>query len=512
MKKMFYMMSFALITISLFGVSCSSENMTEEMSCLDKDEKKSISHAISMEQALMSLQFFLNDSTEDRTRSSIKDRKIKDVFAVKYETEATRGTLYEDLDCENLLYIANFEGEQGFAVLAADDRIKHEILAVTEEGTLSNEDMDSAMENLLCEERPIIEGYPLTGDGFFTVNDYPDEVFMNPNTVSLYDPDEDDSLVGNFDETDDEDITRAMAANSTSIEGNRGRMVGAMCLAYTMEQIIIDDDGRIGGGNSSSRTEVTTAWSTEKIVYPLLGSYRSWNQSSPFNDFYPQKRKYLFFGKKRNAPAGCFPLAIAKIITHFERPNTFKYNGVAVNWNQLKTNLWSEIGKKSAASLLRGISSGCSSWYFYAGTFTFPGRATSYMRFVGYNDAHSYNYSFPRVTEMIDKGCPLIIYGVPGINIFNSHAWNIDGYKIKVKTTTIKTYVGNTLQRETTRTEPIHMVHCDFGWGGPYNGYYVSGVFNSNDSRTEFDNNSYNQSKKKKYNTLVKIIKYDKPM
>lgn len=134
------------------------------------------------------------------------------------------------------------------------------------------------------------------------------------------------------------------------------------------------------------------------------------------------------------------------------------------------------------------------------------------MRFIGYDNAHSYSYSFPRVIEMIDKGCPLIIYGVPGINIFNSHAWNIDGYKVKVKTTTTRTYVGNSLQNETTRTEPLQMVHCDFGWGGPYNGYYVSGVFNSKDSRTEFDNSADAQRKQKKYNTLVKIITYNKPM
>lgn len=504
-----WMLAAILICGTSVVTSCSNEDIPDVVETEEKTEFHP--HAISMEEALLSLQKFLDDTSEEATTRAAA-RKIGDVFAVKYEKVATRAALSEDFDCENLLYVANFENERGFAVLAADDRIENEILAVTEKGSLSNKDMDSAMESLFCEERPVVKGYPLTGDGFFTVDEYPGELFMNPNTVSLYVPEENDTLVGNFDETDDEDVTRA---NPDSPEGLRGRMVGALCLAYTIDHII-DDDGRIigggGGGGSSTRTETLESWATEKFTPSLLATYKYWKQSSPFNDLCPERRKFVLLGDKKKAAAGCFPLAISKIMTHFENPNRFTYNGYTVDWAQLKTNFNSTVGLKSAAALLRGVGVSCDSWYFYQGTFTFPNKATSYMRFIGYNNAHSRNYSFSRVTEMIDKGCPLIIYGVPGINIFNSHAWNIDGYKVKVKTTTTRTYVGNSLQNETTRTESLQMVHCDFGWEGAYNGYYVSGVFDSRDSRTEFDSNAYNQSKKRKYNTLMKVITYDKPI
>lgn len=300
----------------------------------------------------------------------------------------------------------------------------------------------------------------------------------------------------------------------------------SLCVSYAINEIReherleyfqpVQDDMIIGGGSgggssSTPRTETSTSiWSVKESVSPILSKFVGWHQRSPFNDLYPKKRKYIIFGTKRNAPAGCFPLAIAKILTHFEYPNRYTYNGYTVNWAELKNSYNSTVGKQSAAHLLKGISSGCDSWYFYAGTFTFPSEATSYMRFIGLNNAHSYNYSFDRVTGMIDKGCPLIIYSVPGINVFKSHSWNIDGYKIKERTITTKTYIGNTLQDTKTKTETCKMVHCDFGWDGKCNGYYVSGVFKLNDSNIEHDpGTSYGGDTN--YNNLLKVITYDKP-
>lgn len=195
-----WMLAAILICGTSVVTSCSNEDIPDVVETEGKTELHP--HAISMEEALLSLQKFLDDTSEEATTRAAA-RKIGDVFAVKYEKVATRAALSEDFDCENLLYVANFENERGFAVLAADDRIENEILAVTEKGSLSNKDMDSAMESLFCEERPVVKGYPLTGDGFFTVDEYPGELFMNPNTVSLSVPEENDTLVGNFDETDD---------------------------------------------------------------------------------------------------------------------------------------------------------------------------------------------------------------------------------------------------------------------------------------------------------------------
>jgi len=201
-------------------------------------------------------------------------------------------------------------------------------------------------------------------------------------------------------------------------------------------------------------------------------------------------------------------LAISKIFAYFEQPSVFVYNGVEVNWQSLKQDYQSTQGAKSAAALLRGIGSGCDSWYFYQGTFTFPNKATSYMRFVGYENARSYDYKFSRVVDMLDGGKPIIIYAIPGINIFKSHCWNIDGYQVKERTITTRKYIEGVLDSETAETEQVDVVHCDFGWGGHCNGYYVSGVFDL-ENPFEFDNKKDNGSNNN-YNTLLKIVTYTK--
>lgn len=507
MKLSNFFVAVCMAACSFFLSACEDDVNNHQVK-LEKSASE-LSHTITKEKALASLQSFLSETNKDQTRSIPDNRRIKDIFAVTRTSNITRALARTDI-----LYVANFEDNQGFAVLAADDRIKDEVIAVTSEGSLSRNDINSVL-NEDFYNRPVVKGYPLTGNGFFTVNEYPDEVFMNPNTVSLYDEKEDDTLVGNFglDDYGEEDENGNLVNTTNSADASikeSKKMISKLCIAYAVSAIddFYDIDGGQNNGNST-RTETTTSWSNVKIASPLLQLYKKWNQNTPFNDLYPKKRKYILFGHKRRAPAGCFPLAISKIMTHFERPR-YTYNGYTINWGALKNDFYSANGKKSAAHLLRAISSGCDSWYFYAGTFTFPGKATSYMKSIGYKNARSYDYKYSRVTAMIDKGCPLIIYAIPGINIFNSHSWNIDGYKVKVKTTTTKKYVGNVLKSVTNKTDTCNMVHCDFGWGGPCNGYFVSGVFKLNSPNNEFDN-PYDKGKNTKYNTLLKIVTYDKP-
>ncbi|MGM9764167.1 MAG: C10 family peptidase [Candidatus Cryptobacteroides sp.] len=514
-----------MLTAALLVMSCQIEKELVPDSDFNQSDLAGNKYAISVDDALENLEAFLVDSDNPATRSI--NRVVSSIKPIKYNVLATKGEL-DSLDCENLLYVANFEQGDGYAILAADERIGEKVIAVTDDGCLSDATVYSAME-LAQEERLIIDGYPLTGPGFFTTPETGDEVFMNPNTVLLYDESMNDTMVGNF-SLDDEcavdengnPLDSLMA--DVRIKSTPEILTSSLCVSYAINEIkdfnkyedmkyddSVDVIGGNGGGSyvssTSTKTE-TSAWDVKKSVEPILTKYVSWTQSAPFNDLYPWRRKYLVVGHKRRAPAGCFPLAIAKILTHYKYPDRFTYNGYTVDWNELSKSNMSEKAKKSAAYLLRGISSGCGCLYFYQGTFTFPSSATSYMRFIGLNNAHSHDYSFNRVTGMVDKGRPLIIYSVPGVKLHDSHSWHIDGYKIKERTITTKTYVGNTLKETTTRTETCNMVHCDFGWGGISNGYYISGVFKLNDSRIERDPNSTYDGDKTNYNNLLKVITY----
>lgn len=474
-------------------------------------------YAITPDSALAYLNEFLE--TSEHPSRGASPRNVASITPIHYNSVVTRSDA-NDINCENLVYIANFEQEQGYAILAADKRIQDKVIAVTDQGSLSDATVYTAME-LANSERTIVEGYPTTGPGFFTLPEYGNEVFMNPNTVSLYDDTEGDTLVGNF-SLDDIGAEDEMGNPLSQYNENAPVpeiITSALCTSYAINEINKFDQGLhnfqgidnglvpdIGGGVSpGTYTETTHSnWTTKKVTPNILKDYRDWDQKSPFNDWYPKRRKYILFGHRRKAPAGCFPLAIAKILTYFGYPDTYTYNGHTVNWNGLKP---SRTDDTSAAALLKGISEGCGSWYFYAGTFTFPHKATSYMRFLGLSNAHSHRYKFDRVTNMIDAGKPLIIYSVPGINVFKSHCWNIDGYKIKERTTTVKMYKNSTLVGEEEKIETCEMVHCDFGWSGNSNGYYVSGVFKLDDSQIEHDPGSH-YGGDTNYNNLLKVVTY----
>lgn len=106
---------------------------------------------------------------------------------------------------------------------------------------------------------------------------------------------------------------------------------------------------------------------------------------------------------------------------------------------------------------------------------------------------------------------PTIIFAHPKNQIKESHAWNIDGYMSKERNVTTKEYQGNVLMGETVERIACNMVHCDMGWGGIYNGYYITGVFQLNHSDAELDELYTNAIKTTNYNSYIKVLKYDLP-
>lgn len=504
------------------------------MSCHDDDVLTNIdqegsfpknSYSIPVDSALNYLYEFINEPSSNSSARVVSKRVVKSLIPIKLNGNKAslinNGKMFlssqeNSNDDENLVYIANFDNDQGYAILAADKRIGENVIAITDAGSLSDSTVYSALE-LLNSERIILDEYPKTGPGFFTMPETGDELFLNPNTVTLYDDKEKDTLVGfySFDNEGEEDENGNLIPQDQTSNLEPEALTSAMCVSYAMnkikgftEQEEFQNDPNDGTGNPYTKKYIVSAWEIKKSVSPMFTQFKEWRQNSPFNDLCPKRRKYVLVGHKRRAPAGCFPLAISKIMTYFEHPKNFVYNGYKVDWKELKKSVETDIGKNSAAHLLRSVGSSCDSWYFYNGTFTFPHKATSYMRHIGFTNAHSYSYKFDRVTNMLDNGKPVIIYSVPGINIFKSHCWNIDGYKVKERTVTTNIYFGSTIINTTNRTETVKMVHCDFGWKGRCNGYYVSGVFKLNDSNVEHDPGTpYGGSTN--YNNLLKVITYD---
>lgn len=90
-----------------------------------------------------------------------------------------------------LLYIVNFKDENGFAVLSADDRISTDVIAVSENGTLNEQEFHK------LKKRTLYNGFSLDGPGV-SYNQDSSEVVVNPNTFEPYNEEYDDYYVGDL--------------------------------------------------------------------------------------------------------------------------------------------------------------------------------------------------------------------------------------------------------------------------------------------------------------------------
>ena len=322
MKKTLQTKAQLLAIFALCLFSFSSCNDKEILPSPPSAEVKTNSHTIPLNQALASLKSFMNESTGNETRATTDNRRVKEVFTIKYQTIATRASIPNKLDCENLLYIANFENNQGFAVLAADDRIKDEVLAITQHGALPDSSIYLAMQQF-ASQRPIIKGYPTTGPGFVKVPEYPGEIFMNPNTVNLADNEENDTLVGNFFLDDFGAVNEygypiePPTKTLKTIIDQPETLVGFLCSAYALEEInknpgtnIWKEENGVGnggahrpgggttnpgiapedntGGSAYSKQEtINSEWRDVKETTSLVSDLCFWNLREPFNNLYP---------------------------------------------------------------------------------------------------------------------------------------------------------------------------------------------------------------------------------
>ena len=465
-------------------------------------------HGVPVEDALKYLNDFLA-TTDEPTRSS-GARRIGSVNVVRNKDLVTRSTSSKSFDADSLIYVVNFENNQGFAYLAADDRISAPIIFIADSGNISTYGIgDNAGLPMPGELRDIFADYPIVGPGtFYAYNDITEqeELYMNPNTFSLLDSETNSYYVGNFyfnEEDDPIQIINDYTFNFIEFEIN-------------------EDGGSIsdfdtlpleGDPNENITVETTKRTTYSSHNHKFLDFAKLWSQSqSPYNDLFPTVYQFLS-NEHIKGYTGCVPLALAKIMTHHEYPNALTCYGHQINWYNLKNNP-TLSGRVSAAYLLKYIADQCGSLFFYDGTFTFPSLAAILMSMRGYRNVQYVDYNTQLVKNMIDNRCPILVCSVPieksTYNLKKSHAWNIDGYKIRT-THTEKKYYRNNVCIETTHssTETL-MVHCDWGWKGMCNGYFESGVFNLAGSEMLWDND-IPKTKNTNYNWYLKMIRYDRP-
>lgn len=479
---------FTVAALSLSITSC-VKNLSYDAAVEDARISK---YSIPVETALEFLQQYLEE--EVPTKSDVSStRAIANVQTISLKKTRANGLIP---DCDNLVHLVNFEDNQGFAILAADTRISSGLILITENGNLDAISLYAAIDDN-SDTRIYYPEYSIDGPGIFYDED--GEMYMNPNTFELNDPETGDAYVGDFVHTLP-GRPRPLSASSD--------FISQMAVAYCFDEIVTFDVGRedqIADNWSSVVTQRSIA--TIDSTSNLLEDLSSWEQGYPFNVECPIV-KQCSDGALKQADVGCVPLAIGKIMVHFKKPATINHEGRTIALDAPMTVV-------SAAGLLRHLGESCLSLYFYKGTFTFPLLASLYMSAKGYKNVKYSSYDTNKVIDMINNGCPVFICSIPkdkfNYDLNNSHGWNIDGYKKKMVTTTTDYYLNGVYQRTDTESTVFYMVHCDFGWRGYSNGYFTSGIFNLGASDVEFDDLDKVGSKKTNYNWYLKTITYSKP-
>lgn len=235
------------------------------------------------------------------------------------------------------------------------------------------------------------------------------------------------------------------------------------------------DEEQGGGNNGNSSANLPDKF---EVMRPLLNT--KWDQEG-----------YIIFCP--GPYTGCVPTAISQICSYLRFPEHIEWsdNGVAcqrsINWVDIVAECGANYGNPYSKELTYQIANLMRYWgvmfnaeYGAGDTFVSEGYAIKKMKELGYNATGMSDYNAINVMNDLKKGNRIIYMEGSGryyhIYIFkrkyvDGHAWVVDGY----------------IHSRKNNEESIY-VHCNWGWGGRHNGYFLSDVLNADEGPCYDDN------------------------
>ena len=242
----------------------------------------------------------------------------------------------------------------------------------------------------------------------------------------------------------------------------------------------------------------TIAEDKYEVMLPLLKT--KWDQSAPYNKYCP------------GPYTGCVVTAISQICSFLKSPNnvSWSYNGVGnscnIDWDKIvkecTNSYWgaptSYDTQDQVANLMRFWGVTFEAEYSSGGTSVNGDDAIDKLRWYGYNATKLGDYNATNVINDLKKGNSIIFmigharyYHVWLVvrKYVDGHAWVVDGYIDEVR----------------SKKETIYL-HCNWGWGGTRNGYFLSNVLNADESPAIEDNKVKTRSHNYRYNLKTSTI------
>ena len=255
--------------------------------------------------------------------------------------------------------------------------------------------------------------------------------------------------------------------------------------AYGSGGGITDVDIDYGGGVGNNITRKTYPW--ELSGYKGTQVACNWGQGEPYHLMMPM------ISANKHAYAGCGAVAVAQILYHYGYPSSI--DGYALDWNKISkhrsiyscdTTVYPAIARLferlNSQNYLQATVRGSS------GTFTNTNRITPTFQSLGYSCVAEADYSAVSLLKAImTDGRPVMVFGmshrtpkyilgkVSGYDYSDGHYWVCD--RVMTYKQKIETYNWSILLR--TDYEYLYYVHCNWGWDGSHNGYFLPNEFDA---------------------------------
>ena len=470
-----------LATFSLFWISCQNENELDSMKTREitfsPEEIRLLSEIanntpkVSEEEAMNRALGAVN-SLFTFTKSG-KARTIKNSNALTTPKVVSTKSLEEESASDTVAYIFNFEGDEGFAIVAADERVPEQIIACMESGNFD-----------LGADNPGLAIFLERVEDYIVQSIEKAEAYRDSLAQEIF-----LKLVAENPELADT-TTKIAKPNDTPLPSS-------------------SDSDPLAGTYTEVLNSRTFEWTTVSSVAPL--TVVEWNQTDPYNRFTRVK------GRNGDAPyTGCVAVATAQIMAYWKYPSSI--DGYAMNWtemcrytsdifrNHMFNNQW--VGSvtdlnapttavDNIARLMERIGAHVGMKYESDGSDADSDNAIKWLKQIGFSGGEKSNYNFNLIKSSLNA--KRIVYGrgyssilkkkFLGLTLYTEkrgHAWNYDGYICQSQRTdrTIVVIDRKTNKVLTSTSSTIYnyqdMVHVNWGWGGDYNGYYMSEVFNTN--------------------------------
>lgn len=490
--KRITLISVALVFATLWLASCQREPAVQPVT---KADKTIPSHHVPREKALAELNAFLADVDANNTTRGGKVRQIKDVIPILSDKFQNATRVSEDeaaAAIDTLLYMVNFENEEGFAILSAADFLAP-IIAVMDQGNADSSMMENVAGSIWDFD-----------DDDYCVDYDEDELIDEMNDSHIFIEEPSDSLIIGQHYTHNE-ITRSIGDSPTEIEQHTLRFVLRTLNDYC-EYHLIDHNGSYNGegndgdngnnsGNNNSDDDSNGSsndWIILEFIPPMITT--QWGQTYPYNMYCPTKNNSSKPSLQGRAPVGCVAVAVGQILTYNRFPS--QIDDLTPNWDMIQTNttnaarLLYTIGKNKFLNIDYDKYSASSNAY----------RVKKTLKKLGYLNVNKIaGYNENAILTCLRANKPIYIRAASPksesyTNKRSRHGWTIDGF----------------IKRQRLSNIEI-MMHCNMGWSGSCDGYYASSIFRTTSTMDEEGNIIGENNNKYNYCKNYKIVTYDKP-